>query len=186
MIIFYKIKTIFLCFFIIFSICNSKNIEREHESNCNITNEIINTKEITNNTQKLEYEIIDYNIWKLEIPKINLVANISEGTEKNVLDEYIGHFKETQKSTGNIGLAAHNRGYKVNYFNRLKELEKGDEIYYTYNGKKSVFVVNTRTIIEDTDWSKLQNTEDNILTLITCVENQPNYRRCIQAVRIEN
>ena len=26
------------------------------------------------------------------------------------------------------------------------------------------------------------NTKDNKLTLITCVENQPQYRRCIQAV----
>ena len=37
-------------------------------------------------------------------------------------------------------------------------------------------------IIKDTDWNFLENTEDNMLTLITCVENQPEYRRCIQAV----
>ena len=37
-------------------------------------------------------------------------------------------------------------------------------------------------IIKDTDWSRLENTEENILTLITCVENKPEQRRCIQAI----
>ena len=36
-------------------------------------------------------------------------------------------------------------------------------------------------IIKDTDIDVLENTEENILTLITCVENEPNYRRCVQA-----
>lgn len=62
--------------------------------------------------------------WKIEIPKINLVANIAEGTEENTLNKYVGHFEETVKTLGNIGLAAHNRGYKVNYFEKIKELKK--------------------------------------------------------------
>ena len=53
--------------------------------------------------------------WKLEIPKISLCAKISEGTTSKVMDKYIGHFMETSKDNGNVGLAAHNRGYKVNY-----------------------------------------------------------------------
>ena len=40
------------------------------------------------------------------------------------------------------------------------------------------------TIIKDTDWSYLQETKENKLTLITCVENEPKYRRCIQAIEI--
>ena len=40
-------------------------------------------------------------------------------------------------------------------------------------------------IIKDTEWKYLKNTEDNRLTLITCVENQPEYRRCVQAVEKE-
>ena len=34
--------------------------------------------------------------------------------------------------------------------------------------------------VSETD-TILENTEENILTLITCVENEPNYRRCVQA-----
>lgn len=80
------------------------------------------------------------------------------------------------------GLAAHNRGYKVNYFKDLKNLKKGDEIKYTYNSKQRIYVVKKTKIIKDTDWKLLEDTKDNRLTLITCVENQPEYRRCIQAI----
>ncbi|MGN1299669.1 MAG: class D sortase [Candidatus Scatovivens sp.] len=123
--------------------------------------------------------------WKIEIPKINLSANIQEGTTKEVLDFFVGHFEETSKISGNIGLASHNRGYNVNYFENIKELEIGDEIYYTFSNKTRIFEVETKTIIEETDWSMLENTEENKLTLITCVENMPEYRRCIQAVERE-
>ncbi len=78
-------------------------------------------------------------------------------------------------------MAAHNRGYNINYFERLKELEIGDEIIYTYNGKSLKYIVKLKTIIKDTQIEVLENTKDNILTLITCVENEPEYRRCIKA-----
>ena len=96
------------------------------------------------------------------------------------MDDYIGHFEETKKDIGNIGLAAHNRGYKNNYFQNLKELKENDEIYYKYKNKSKKYVVTKNIIIKDTDWSNLEESNNNIITLITCVENQPEYRRCIQ------
>lgn len=120
--------------------------------------------------------------WILEIPKIQLKANIYYGTTKEVMDKYIGHFDNTKFWSGNIGLAAHNRGYKVNYFCRLKELQIGDEIKYTTVFGTRVYKVEVITIIEDTDWSYLQETKENRITLITCVENEPNHRRCIQGI----
>ena len=120
--------------------------------------------------------------WKIEIPKINLKADIAEGTTTEVMDAYVGHFEDTSKNKGNIGLAAHNRGYKVNYFQNLKNLKEGDEIIYTYKKQQRKYEVKTLKIIKDTDWTMLEKTEDNRITLITCVENQPEYRRCVQAV----
>ena len=121
--------------------------------------------------------------WYLEIPSINLKADIKEGTTKEILDDFIGHFEETKKDTGNIGLAAHNRGYKNNYFENLKKLKEGDLIYYQFEENKREYIVTKHTIIKDTDWSYLEDTEENTLTLITCVENEPEYRRCIQATQ---
>jgi len=129
------------------------------------------------NTEKIVEEKVENkdDEWYLEIPCINLKANIKEGTTKEIMEDYIGHFEETKKDIGNIGLAAHNRGYKNNYFQNLKELKQNDEIYYKYKNEKRKYVV-----IEDTDWTNLEESDGNIITLITCVENQPEYRRCVQ------
>lgn len=130
----------------------------------------------SNNISKENYD------WYLEIPNINLKAPISDGTTKEVMDKFIGHFDETPKLIGNVALAAHNRGYENNYFKDLKKLKEGDEIVYSYKGKVKKYVVEKHYIIEDTDLSCLENTEDNMITLITCVENEPEYRRCIQGI----
>ena len=121
-------------------------------------------------------------LWYLEIPSINLKAKINEGTTKEIMDEYIGHFEETSKFDGNVGLAAHNRGYKNNYFENLKKVKKEDIIFYYYNGQNKKYRVISNSIIEDTDWSIFEQTQDNIITLVTCVENEPTYRRCVQAI----
>ncbi len=145
--------------------------------------EVENTIQETTTDEKIEGEEeteVEKDIWYLEIPKINLKADIKEGTTKEIMDDYIGHFEETNKDKGNVGLAAHNRGYKNNYFERLKELKEGDSIFYNYQGKIKEFLVTKHVIIKDTDWSYLEETEENTITLITCVENEPEYRRCIQ------
>lgn len=133
-------------------------------------------------TNEITKEKITENLdaWCLDIPKINLKANINEGTTKEVMENYIGHFEETTKENGNVGLAAHNRGYKNNYFQRIKELQEGDSIFYTYKGETKEYIVTKHVIIKDTDWTYLEETTRNTITLITCVENEPEYRRCIK------
>ena len=124
-------------------------------------------------------------LWKISIPAINLEANIAEGTEKSTMDSYVGHFSETSKTNGNIGLAADNRGYPVNYFENLKKLKENDEIVYQYMDFKERYVVKSNIIIKDTDWSYLEKTDRNTITLITCVENEPEYRRCVYGIKKE-
>ena len=161
-----------------FKVDNS-GIKVNENNNCIQTdsNEINQTTE-----EKVEERIVQekQDEWYLEIPCINLKANVKEGTTKEIMDDYIGHFEETSKDTGNVGLAAHNRGYKNNYFENLKKLKEGDIIYYKYKNTKREYVVTKHIIIKDTDWTNLEKTDENIITLITCVENQPEYRRCIQ------
>lgn len=125
--------------------------------------------------------------WELEIPKINLKATIAQGTTDEILNKYIGHFIESEVLDGNIALAAHNRGYDVNYFSKLKELEIGDTVYYYYENKKKEYIVASKDIIKDTDFDVIENTKnkDNILTLITCVENMPELRRCIRCIEVK-
>ena len=149
----------------------------------NIVNEVTGIEKQENVEKTEEKEITEKqekSKWYLEIPKINLKADIEEGTTKEIMENYIGHFEETSKDIGNVGLAAHNRGYKNNYFKNLKTLKEGDSIFYTYQGITKEYLVTEHVIIKDIDWSYLENTEENIITLITCVENEPEYRRCIQ------
>ena len=159
---------------------NSNNINQDTKEDSEIQNNypIIQTEE---NSQIATKE----SNWKIKIPKISLEASISEGTGKEVMDKYVGHFEETSKKSGNIGLAAHNRGYAVNYFARIKELQEGDEIIYKYNDFEKTYIVIENKIIKDTDWEDLEETEENKITLITCVENEPEYRRCIQGIEKE-
>lgn len=122
--------------------------------------------------------------WRLIIEKINLDAPIIEGTTKEVLRRGIGHFESTTKWEGNICLAAHNRGYKYNYFQEIKKLENGDIITYkTQQGTKKYKVISNK-LIKETDWSCVKETKENKITLITCEENKKEYRRCIQAREI--
>lgn len=153
------------------------NLAIPKSNNIKISAELIETDDITNIVKDN-----GQNEWSLEIPKINLKAQISEGTDVITLNKYIGHFEETVAIGGNIGLAGHNRGYDVNYFSRIKELEKEDKILYTYNGKTVEFKVESYGIISETDWSKLEETKDNRITLITCVENKPEQRRFVQGI----
>lgn len=151
---------------------NSNNINQSTEENIEIqNNQKLSTNE--NNTQNKN--------WVIKIPKISLEAEISEGTSKEIMDKFVGHFEETTKISGNVGLAAHNRGYLVNYFKDIKLLKEGDEIIYKYNNVEKIYTVTENKIIKDIDWSLLESTQDNRITLITCVENEPEYRRCVQA-----
>ena len=76
-------------------------------------------------------------------------------------------------------------GYQINYFENLKNVKKGEEIKYKYNDFEKRYIVEKIEIIRNTDWSYLEKSQENKITLITCVENEPEYRRCVQAIEKE-
>lgn len=131
-------------------------------------------------TSKSEVLRKDGSIGTLKISEIGLNVKVYDGTTSNSMKKGVGHFSETSYWNGNIGLAGHNRGVNDN-FGKLKKLSKGDVITYkTELGtrKYEVFYVGQ---IGVTDLSRLNPSNENIITLITCVENQPLLRLCVQA-----
>ena len=186
----------FFCFYVLnknpISINNDfdSNIKLDLQSELQISKDeenILNSKEDSVSLNNdIDNEITqEESAWYVEIPIINLKANVNEGTSKEVMDDYVGHFEETSKCNGNVGLAAHNRGYKNNYFGDLKKLKEDDVVLYCYQGQIRKYAVIDNFIINDTDWTVFEEKENNIITLITCVENEPSYRRCVQAVEIK-
>ena len=123
----------------------------------------------------------DGSIGVLRIPTINLKVTAFDGDTFTAMKKGVGHLPSTSCWNGNIGLVGHNRGTN-DYFGDLKKLKIGDEMTYTTNLGTRTYVVKYITKISDTDWSRLQYTSDNRLTLITCVEDVPDKRLCIQAV----
>ena len=138
--------------------------------------------------ETLEQKEIKHNdsIGTLTIPDILLDnAPIKESVELSTLSEAIGHFTSTSLYSGNVGLASHNGGGKGDYFKNLNKVKEGSEIYYQTDFGVRRYIVKTIAIIDETDWSYLQETEDNRITLITCVKGQKSKRLCVQAVESE-
>ncbi len=161
-----------------------KNVLEQTKENNEITEETNEILEVTED-DGFDENIIsqeDDILGSLIIEKINLVGDIKEGSSNEILNDYIGHIEETAKYDGNVGLAAHNRGNQYSYFARINELEPGDEIIYQTKYGERIYSVISKDVILETDWSKLQNTQENKLTLITCVQNRVNQRLCVQAL----
>ncbi len=149
--------------------------------------EIVKTSYNTNESQYIankNKETKELNKWTLSIPKINIVGNIEDGTDEETINESIGHFETTSYISGNIGLVAGCYGYDKNYFQGLEKLEIGDIIIYQYGDENKQYEVSSNIIIDEKDWSYLEKTNENKLTLITGVINEPQKRRCVQAIAI--
>lgn len=144
-----------------------------------------NTKIEDTTFETIEQNIIHYDneIGTLTIPDILLEnAPIRESVELSTLAETIGHFPSTSIYEGNVGLASHNSGNKGDFFKNLKSIKIGSEIYYQTEYGTKRYIVEMKEIIKEDDWSYLGETEDNRITLITCVKGQSDKRLCVQAV----
>ena len=164
---------------------NKINYVYEEYSNDNTQNRLDteNNNIEPNSTDNLMLHIDGENVLGvIKIDKINFEGLIYEGTSMQTLSKGVGHFENTPYIDGNVCLAAHNSNL---YWAKLHTLSTGDKIHYTcFLGTKEYEVSNISKISE-TDWSSLENTDTNTLTLITCVKGQKNLRLCVQAKEIK-
>ena len=151
----------------------------------NIQNRLveISTSEKTNdnNTNDFEYILEQKNdegvVGVIKIDKIDYEGLIYEGTDLDTLSRGVGHIESTSFFEGNVGLAAHNT---LDKWAKLYTLQIGDTIdYVSFLGTKQ-YEVTTIQEIEETNWSFLRSSDDNKITLITCIVGKPQLRLCIQ------
>jgi len=138
----------------------------------------------TKYTGKAEVLRDDGSIGTLKISEIGLNLKVFDGTTSTSMKKGVGHFVETSYWDGNIALAAHNRGVNNN-FGKLKKLSKGDVITYKTELGTRKYEVYFVGQIGVTDLSRLSPSNENLLTLITCVEDQPLLRLCVQAKELK-
>ena len=142
--------------------------------------EIIETVEIPEN----KVEIPEGAVGLLKIEKLGLNQKVVAGHSLEVLKNNLGHVDGTSDFRGNVGILGHNSG-NAGYFANLWDLKIDDRVEYSTKYGTKVYKVAEVVQIADDDWGKLSNTEDNRITLITCVKGVPEKRWCIQAVEVK-
>lgn len=127
----------------------------------------------------------DGSLGNLSIPKIGLNVPIYETDDEiEAMAHGVAHMKETSCWTGNVGLAGHNAGVNT-YFANIHKLSEGDKIQLTTALGTKNYVVTANVEISEMDWSYLNRTDDNRITLITCVNYDGTKRLCVQAVEAQ-
>lgn len=126
----------------------------------------------------------DGSIGTLIIPTLGIRYKVYEGTDSAAMRKGVGHFPATGLWDGNIGLCGHNRGSNYN-IGSIKKLDVGDAIRYETSLGIRTYKVKTVKIIDWDNWDFLSATEDNRITIITCLAGQPAKRVCVQAVEVK-
>ena len=119
----------------------------------------------------------------LKIPSQGVNVKVYEGTDTTALAKGAGHFTDTSIWDGNVSIAGHNRG-PHGIFGSIHTLKPGDTITLTTKLGTRTYAVESVKKITETDNSDTAGTWENRLTLFTCVQNQSEYRWCVQAVEV--
>lgn len=114
------------------------------------------------------------------IPKIGLDEVVVEGVGVEDLKKGVGHYPDTKMpgEKGNAALAGHRTTYGQP-FNRLDELENGDEISLTTRAGTFRYAVSEKKVVTPETVEVLDPTTDNRLTLTTC---HPKYSAALRLI----
>ena len=120
----------------------------------------------------------------LTVPDIGLTVRVYEAAnEMEAMQKGAAHFKSTSAWEGNIGISAHNVNFDgtPGYFLNLYTLKPGAVIQYATALGTRTYAVESVKEIPETDWTTLGRTQDNRITLITCITGKPAMRLSVQA-----
>jgi len=103
---------------------------------------------------------------RIEISAIGLETMIMEGTDAKTLRRAVGHISGTPLpgQQGNVAIA----GHRDTFFRALRNIREDDEITLTTVAGSYRYRVNSIKVVESDDTAVLDNSDDAILTLVTC------------------
>jgi len=140
------------------------------------------TSTVAINAEPLYYA--NGSIGSLTIARTGKTITVYEGEQLDNLAKGAGHFATTSAWDGNIGLCGHNRGTSA-YFSFVKDMKIGDKATYTTRYGSRTYEVISKTQIDEYDHTPLAWSAENLLTLITCVENKAELRWAVQLREVE-
>lgn len=123
-------------------------------------------QQVETGNAKQDTRVADDGLTRLVIPKISLTSFVVEGTNRRSLLLGPGHMRNTAipGESGNAVIT----GHRDTFFRHIHELEKGDQFFVQRNGKRFVYEVTGKRIVEPEEVAVTNPTTDAQLTLITC------------------
>lgn len=122
----------------------------------------------------------------LEIPKIELKTPVVEGASQDNMRHAVGHLpssgshKDLGEKNMNFSIAGHRNAAYGKFFNRLDEMEVGDELILSARGSVYTYVVSEKKIVAPTEVEVTYPVKDkSLMTLITCHPMYSNKQRLI-------
>lgn len=103
---------------------------------------------------------------RIEISSMGLSVMIMEGTDGRTLRRGVGHISGTALpgEQGNVAIA----GHRDTFFRPLRNIHVDDEITLTTLKGIYRYRVESEKLVEPEDMSVLDNSTDDVLTLVTC------------------
>ena len=120
----------------------------------------------------------------LTVERLGRTVNVYGGATMESMELGAGHFSFTGLNVGNTALIGHNRGARNGFFSFVRLLREGDILTLDMGGITRNYQVTMKSIVDETDFSYLQQFGINRLTLVTCVEYVRNQRRIAVADEI--
>ena len=109
----------------------------------------------------------------VEIPDLDIKAPVLEGVGNDVLRQAAGHFENTGDiGKGNYCIAGHSSVIYKEFFNNLKNVQNGMEIYlYDKSKNRYTYVVTDSFIVNPDETWILDDFEDVRVTIVTCTDD---------------
>jgi sortase A len=106
----------------------------------------------------------------IEIPNINVSAAILEGTDDSALKYAVGHYPGLGEigQPGNYVLLGHRNYIYGHFFRNLDRLNVGDKVNITVGDKIYTYEVYESFIVKPEEVWVLEQTEESIITMISC------------------
>ena len=109
----------------------------------------------------------------VEIPDLDIKAPVLEGVGNDVLRQAAGHFENTGDiGKGNYCIAGYSSVIYKEFFNNLKNVQNGMEIYlYDKSKNRYTYVVTDSFIVNPDETWILDDFEDVRVTIVTCTDD---------------